>query len=380
MKDKFPEFYNKLDFEKLWRKCRFVFDTNILINLYSLSKDEYDELIQILEQIRSRLWMPHQIGWEYQKNRHIGIKNTSDKHNTFNGLVNEIKTKLNKVKSSTNDLTELQINYIDLDLINKCLVEMESTITEMINGIESKPNFKDDKIRDKLNSLYKGKVGPEYETSTLMDLCNEGKFRYANNIPPGFGDKNKKSGNPFGDFILWNQMKDYARNNNKPIIFITEDVKDDWWLNREPHPYLIKEFSSTGQDFYMYKFSDFLIEAKKYLKAKIRQKTINKVEKNEKILNFVNNLSDEDLKKLSKIISLKESSNEDFDIIIPTWREFSLNYKPYFPNKREIMHSKDIILSKSDFNTFIESLQNHESQDSASKNNESQDGDDESDS
>lgn len=74
MKDKFPEYYNKPNFEILWKECVFVIDTNIFINLYSFSEEDYDEFTSVLEEISNRLWMPYQIGWEYQKNRHIGLK------------------------------------------------------------------------------------------------------------------------------------------------------------------------------------------------------------------------------------------------------------------------------------------------------------------
>ncbi|MDO5836100.1 MAG: PIN-like domain-containing protein, partial [Methanobacterium sp.] len=90
MKDRFPEFYNKLDFEELWNRCTFVFDTNILINLYGFPKEDYTQFLNILESISDRLWMPHQIGWEYQKNRYIGINKAVNSHNTLKSSVKDL--------------------------------------------------------------------------------------------------------------------------------------------------------------------------------------------------------------------------------------------------------------------------------------------------
>jgi len=293
MKDRFPEFYNELDFEKLWKRCIFVFDANILINLYSFPKEDYNEFINILEGISNRLWMPHQIGWEYQKNRYSGVNKSNDKHNTLKSLVKTLNSQLKTIKNS---ITELQVDCVNINLVNGCLDEIELNVKKMSSGIDNFEidNFNsNDKIRDKLDSLYK-KVGGEYPAPRLKELYKEAEDRYKSNIPPGFEDRNKKEGNPFGDFILWNQMMDYARDNNKSIIFITEDTKNDWWLNRKPNPYLIKEFSSTGQEFYMYSFGNFLTEAKKYLKANIKQETINKVKDTEKLRDLTDKLrSDE---------------------------------------------------------------------------------------
>ncbi|UTB33885.1 MAG: PIN domain-containing protein [Methanobacterium sp. ERen5] len=290
MKDKFPEYYNKPNFEILWKECVFVIDTNIFINLYSFSEEDYDEFTSVLEEISNRLWMPYQIGWEYQKNRHIGLKNTQDKFNKFNGLINQINPKMLKsIKNSINDLPKLQVDNVNKTVINECLDIIDINIKKINSAIKSKDKFVDnDKIRDDLNSIFKGKVGNEYTDSRLKEICKEAKFRYENRIPPGFKDEQKKTGNTFGDFIIWNQILDFAQEKNKSIIFITEDGKEDWWLDGEPHPYLIKEFSSkTKKEFYIYKFSDFLLEAKNYLEAKIKQKTINKVKENEKFFNSI---------------------------------------------------------------------------------------------
>lgn len=305
MKDRFPEFYNELDFEELWKRCTFVFDTNILINLYGFTKEDYNEFMDILNDISSRLWMPHQIGWEYQKNRHIGIKTASDKHNTLKSLIKNLNTQLKNIKNS---ITELQVEYVDTDLINECLKKIDSNIKKMSTGIAT-PNFNKanaDKIRDKLDSLYKGKVGAEYSSSRLKEIYKKTECRYASNIPPGFRDKNKKEGNPFGDFILWNQMIDYARDKNKSLIFITEDTKDDWWLNKKPNPYLIKEFSSTGQEFYMYNYGDFLTQAKNYLQAKIKQSTIKKVKNTEKLRDLLKSSDEQDSSQENEVALLLE--------------------------------------------------------------------------
>ena len=48
MREKFRFYYQKPDFNKLWQECTFVFDTNILLNLYRYPKETSEDLIRKL--------------------------------------------------------------------------------------------------------------------------------------------------------------------------------------------------------------------------------------------------------------------------------------------------------------------------------------------
>lgn len=71
MKTVFPEFYkyDQEEFKDIFNECYFVIDTNVLLNLYRYSEATADELLEILEGISDRLWMPYQVGVEYHFNR-----------------------------------------------------------------------------------------------------------------------------------------------------------------------------------------------------------------------------------------------------------------------------------------------------------------------
>ena len=59
MKDLFPQYTNFLnvDYGIVWKHALFVFDTNVLLNLYRYQSKTRDELLNVLEQRRSRLTM-----------------------------------------------------------------------------------------------------------------------------------------------------------------------------------------------------------------------------------------------------------------------------------------------------------------------------------
>lgn len=73
MKNNFSEFYCLTDDElkKLWDECIFIFDANVLLNLYRYSQKTSQKLLDVLynEKIKERIWIPHQFAFEYQKNR-----------------------------------------------------------------------------------------------------------------------------------------------------------------------------------------------------------------------------------------------------------------------------------------------------------------------
>ena len=54
-------------------KTLFIFDTNVLIKLYSYQPSTVQDFFSILEKLGNRIWLPHQVGLEFQ-NRRLDIK------------------------------------------------------------------------------------------------------------------------------------------------------------------------------------------------------------------------------------------------------------------------------------------------------------------
>jgi hypothetical protein len=67
----------------------------------------------------------------------------------------------------------------------------------------------------------------------LNEIKKEGKERYGRRMPPGFKDDKKPEDKKYGDLILWYQIIDEAKKSKKPIVLISGDVKDDWWLEKD---------------------------------------------------------------------------------------------------------------------------------------------------
>jgi hypothetical protein len=105
-----------------------------------------------------------------------------------------------------------------------------------------------DDYRERITQLFQSRVGTPYKKDQLLDIYHQADKRFELQIPPGWKDKGKKTYGKYGDVILWFQLLEYARAYNKPILFITDDVKSDWFLSAQenngkprPRPELVQE-------------------------------------------------------------------------------------------------------------------------------------------
>ncbi|MDA2320274.1 PIN domain-containing protein [Bacillus albus] len=350
MKTEFPEFqgYNDNQFKKLFDECTFVFDTNVLLNLYKYSTETKNELLEILNKIENRLWMPHQVGLEYNFNR---LSVVSDQEKFYNKLISSIE------KDSTSFINGLAKDYnkkhpfIKWDEIKTQLENcIKSITTDIAKKKEKHPNlFADDEILSKINELFKGKIGRVYSQEELNEIYKEGKDRYARKCPPGYKDLKDKEGqikeyggnvykDEYGDLVVWYQIIEYAEKNKQPIIFITDDNKEDWWREQSgktigPRIELLNEFELKAKvPFYMYRTDSFMEKIRTHLHEKVNSKAIEEV----KELDLLNEMEKKKLngESLQEIIRVYNKPGERIvrikgnERIKPHFRRLPSRYTP----------------------------------------------------
>lgn len=92
---------------------------------------------------------------------------------------------------------------------------------------------------------------------------------------PGFMDRNKRNANPHGDFFAWKQMQVESIRSSRDIIFITLDLKEDWFRDKKlqlPREDLLKEFYDVTQNrIIIVSLTSFLEECSVYLNEDIRE-------------------------------------------------------------------------------------------------------------
>lgn len=59
--------------KSLWENAIFVFDTNTLLELYRIPRSSAYSIIEAIERISDRIWLPKQVALEFGKNRYSVI-------------------------------------------------------------------------------------------------------------------------------------------------------------------------------------------------------------------------------------------------------------------------------------------------------------------
>lgn len=297
----------------------FVFDTNVLLNLYGYEESTRTDFFRILEKLKERVWVPHQVGLEYHRRRLDVIKNEKktfrEISSELDGISGNIQQKLNSLALGKK-FPELNDHLKDLiesikDQVSKCGEKIKEWDSRQADVRSS------DGILEQIDAITKGQVGPRPSDQAWLDqIYKEGEERYTKKIPPGFRDAVKAKGEvedsvfmfdglsyerQYGDLIIWKQLiGKLAGGNIKNVLFVTDDTKDDWWQIVDsgglkyigPSEHLKSEiYRETGIDlFYMYTSSDFLADSSKILHEDIQDSSIEDIK--DKNQAYVNSLLD----------------------------------------------------------------------------------------
>ena len=291
MKEAFYEFY-KLSPKKIneiWETGLLVVDTNVLLDLYRLSKEARKDLKSSIEHFGERIWLPYQAGLEFHRNREKVIKD-------LGGISYEnFKTTLNNkvVPDVKNALKEFQRHpCIDYNYIEKKLESFRQDIEKKVEVWKKAYPFdveKDDVLKW-VKDRYDGKVGEDFTTKELLRIYEEGKTRYQANVPPGYKDasnnEKKEAGQRYiyGDLIIWKSVIKKAKKEKVDIIFLTNDNKEDWFekykgQTKGPRFELLREFhKETGRDIIIMTEAAFLKEVKEKTSVEVKESSIEDAE------------------------------------------------------------------------------------------------------
>lgn len=177
--------------------------------------------------------------------------------------------------------------FANIEQIKKVLNTAVEQSKKILKEAEAKhPILAEEDIHlDRITRLFEGRVGDHYPKDKLKKIYEEGQQRYVEKIPPGYEDERNKA-YPFGDLVLWFQLIDYAKSQEKPIIFTIDDSKEDWWRRDKdkkekilgPRPELIEEIHAKANvPFHMYLADEFIRQAQNFLKVEIHPGTIKEV-------------------------------------------------------------------------------------------------------
>lgn len=246
------ENYSFEDFKKLLENDPLIIcDTNVLLRPYRVSVESMKQTLQIFQSIKDLLWLPHQVRIEFQK--HCEKERTSN-FNKYRSINSSFRSIIEKAKNST-DGEFLKFSDLKYPKIEKLKEEMDNLFKEMQlvyelyeKNIEeevekNREALKDDGIKALINEIIeKGNVGSSFTMKEELEIYIEGEQRYKYKYPPGHEDLEKDNDDPtgrskYGDLLIWKQVLHQARETGKDVIFVSRDVKKDWWeLDKDKKP------------------------------------------------------------------------------------------------------------------------------------------------
>jgi hypothetical protein len=321
MRGSFPGFCRptKEEFDRLWREGWFIFDANVLLNLYRYESDTRDDLLRVIRELKSRIWVPYQAALEYQRNRLTVI---ADRDRELADMAKRVSFAAfrNGLKGQHDEMRAVIDSEAFLKAIEPHFLEFERRLADLrATGISTSG---DDPIRGELDEVLTN-VGAPFTQAELDELYVEGERRYRTKTPPGYAEK--KEGEYeyfgrtykrlFGDWILWRETLNWARREAvKCLVFVTDDRKEDWWLIEGtskppqrigPRPELAAEMRHMADValFYLYDSGGFLKYAKAVLGANVRDTSIAEVKE----------VAEEDEFR-EQVIQFTEDAGADFDI------------------------------------------------------------------
>ena len=250
MKEEFSGFYGleEEEVENLYRNKEtvFIFDTNILLNLYRCEKKTRDTFISIWKSMKEQVWVPYHVILEYQRNR---IQSIEDNVNDLDSIPKELELKTIEIFNNLKNSKSSTISrYSEL---NKEIEKLEEKVIAAVklfktNQIEKIIDFidlinKKDVVRESLDGLLSNRIGKAPSQDEIDNINNKGKQRYKIKTGPGFSDEKEKSKlenynfngieyTPmFGDLYIWQEILDYVKNNQlKNVIWVSNDLKKDF--------------------------------------------------------------------------------------------------------------------------------------------------------
>lgn len=280
MKNAIREFIEPTNKEKqeLWEKAVFVFDTNVLLNLYRYSAKTRNSLLAAFESFKNRIWIPYQVAYEYMNKRCEVIYETVQRYDQFKKEIDIFTSKAVetlRLTSNDDEISELKrylFKWLDSNKDRNLLVL----------------SAEEDEILDKILTIFEGRVGEKIDDAELNVIKEEGKKRYDKAIPPGYKDDKKKKNqeddnNAYGDLIIWKQIIKYAKEKSVGIVYVTHDQKEDWWnivkgKTIGPRIELRQEFmAETNQEFHMYSMNSFISTYNKINENPIDKSAVNEV-------------------------------------------------------------------------------------------------------
>lgn len=266
-----------------------VLDANVLLNLYRYNSAARTDFVAVLTRLAQQLWIPHQVLIEFWRNREAAVNDPRNSaEETVEALEDHLEKASNVLRGWGNRVAAPRERLIQLlDALKAAFAAATAAVNESVDPreLDKRRNTNTDSILLELEPLLQGRVGQPLSPDDLASALEEGKRRSEEGIPPGFKDRGKSGDRLAGDFLVWEQVLRKASDAQRDILFVTGDVKEDWWRlergeARGPRLELISELRSrAGVRLFMVRPETLLRHAREFLEIAVRDESVEDAER-----------------------------------------------------------------------------------------------------
>lgn len=280
MKSHFSQYYRISNNDLLgkFEDCIFIFDACALLDIFRLKQDLVDDIFKVIDHYKEQIRIPYHAASEYFKDINVVLAKQIDN--------------INASKKSFDDFSQTfqaQRNYPYItDATSKLLARLKRQIEI---DFSSQTKYIEDQLiygshQNKLFNLLEGKVLEPFSPEEISEIEKEGEQRYSDKIPPGWKDASKGD-NRYGDLINWKEILCFAKESGKSIIYVSNDVKEDWVAKVKGKkigvlPQLLEEFytavGNSDQLFHVYTLDRFLAFINDHDKDVISQEAVQDIQ------------------------------------------------------------------------------------------------------
>ncbi|MET8445644.1 PIN domain-containing protein [Streptomyces sp. NPDC004981] len=232
-----------LDYRRVLEQGLVVLDTNVLLDLYRMNARVREDMLTVLKAISERLWVPHQVLVEFWRNRQSEELITYHEKKAATAA-EVLKNSTNRARSALEEWARNVHIGDNIDIVSPMHEKLggaEKLYQDIVDSLERQaskdtvPGIRQthtDPVIEALEHLLDQRVGSPYSAQRHAQEVQRAKERADQQVPPGYKDfEGGKKGDEeaAGDYLVWRQLLDAALKHETDILFVTRDLKEDWW-------------------------------------------------------------------------------------------------------------------------------------------------------
>ncbi len=199
--------------------------------------DVFSDVVRVLEHLRDQLWIPHQVGLEFHRNR-------EDRLPEQRLVLQRLTRDLDDLIASAErlnipdyhpvlDLRETDTRRAGIRTAIERVADFVREAADATPATDPTGTGAEDPVLAAVTQLYGGRVGLPMSASESSAAESEALERYGDPCPPDTKMR-KEAPRKYNDYFIWQQLLAHAGRSEprRPCIFVTNDRKEDWWRRR----------------------------------------------------------------------------------------------------------------------------------------------------